>query len=212
MKTASDSSPLAFHPSLALDGREKDFQLGIDLLGKLTEGPVHLCTLKHADSCPAFDEATGVERQRFEGPYPAGQIEVQIHHVLPHKKGRQVWFVDGQDVAAIGELFRTGRYSVERVVAVGGAAHGIIDRLIVGPDHVLAVDFKTNRVVPAAPEDIPEGILRQMGAYETTLAAIYPECAVETAILWTREARLVTLPPGLALRAYGRLDAGQGGS
>ena len=90
--------------------------------------------------------------------------------------------------------------------------HGIIDRLIVGPTRILAVDFKTNRVVPDAPAVTPEGILRQMGAYETALCGIYPGRRIETAILWTRQARLAVLPPGLALRAFGRLDAGQGGS
>jgi len=117
---ASDSSPLPFDPSLALDGREDDFQLGIDVLGKLTSGKVHLCTLRDAPSCAAFDRATGCEKHRFRGPYPAGQIEVQIHYVLPWRKGRQVWFAGAQDVAAIGELFRTGRYSPAKVVAVGG--------------------------------------------------------------------------------------------
>ena len=35
--------------------------------------------------------------------------------------------------------------------------------LIVGDGRVLAVDFKTNAEVPVRPEDVPEGLLRQMG-------------------------------------------------
>ncbi|GGD21290.1 double-strand break repair helicase AddA [Sinisalibacter lacisalsi] len=84
--------------------------------------------------------------------------------------------------------------------------HGVIDRLIIGPDRVLAVDFKTNRIVPEQVEDIPEGLLRQMGAYEAALAAIYPGRAIASALLWTRTAQLMLLPEGLALRAFGRLD------
>jgi len=84
--------------------------------------------------------------------------------------------------------------------------HGIIDRLVVRPDHVLAVDFKTNREVPTRTEDIPEGILRQMGAYESALSVVYPDRTIDTAILWSRTGELMTLPPGLALRAFGRLD------
>ena len=117
---ASDSSPLAFDPSLAMEGREQDFQLGIDLLGKLTNGKVCLCTMDGAPGCAAFDRATGCEKHVFRGPYPAGQIEVQIHRVLPHRKERQVWFAGAEDVAAIGELFRTGCYSPVKTVAVGG--------------------------------------------------------------------------------------------
>lgn len=117
---ASDSGPLPFDPSLALDGREADFQLGVDLLAKLTEGKVHLCLSKKGGPSRAFAEVTGCEKHAFSGPYPSGLIEAQIHHVLPHRKGRVVWYIDCQDVAGVGELFRTGRYPVTRVVAVGG--------------------------------------------------------------------------------------------
>ncbi|MEJ1991398.1 MAG: 3'-5' exonuclease, partial [Maritimibacter sp.] len=93
-------------------------------------------------------------------------------------------------------------------VSVAGATrlHGVIDRLIITPEKVMAVDFKTNRLIPPGPEQVPEGILRQMGAYETALCGLYPEREIVTAILWTQSATLMPLPPGLALRAFGRLD------
>ena len=71
---------------------------------------------------------------------------------------------------------------------LGGARIlGRIDRLVVGAGRVLAVDFKSNRVVPDdARGDVPEGILRQMGAYAAALGAIWPGRTVETAMLWTR--------------------------
>ena len=91
----------------------------------------------------------------------------------------------------------------------GRRIHGVIDRLIVTPERVLAVDFKTNRTVPTKPEEVPDGLLRQMGAYEAALAEVYPGRKVETALLWTKSATLMHLPPGLGLRAFGRLDAGK---
>ncbi|GAW35715.1 ATP-dependent helicase/nuclease subunit A [Roseovarius sp. A-2] len=72
--------------------------------------------------------------------------------------------------------------------------HGVIDRLILGPDHVLAVDFKTNAMVPHALVDCPDGLLRQMGAYAHALSQLYPDRRIETAILWTRTATLMRLP------------------
>ena len=81
---------------------------------------------------------------------------------------------------------------------LGGATiHGFIDRLLVEEDRVLAVDFKTNRGVPKKPEEIPEGVLRQMGAYQAALDGIYPDKKVETAILWTRTAELMFIPRDL---------------
>ncbi|HCQ64173.1 MAG TPA: double-strand break repair helicase AddA [Rhodobacteraceae bacterium] len=121
------------------------------------------------------------------------------------------------DAPDLAHLFAAETLAEVEISAPAGSEstvriHGIIDRLIVEPGRVLAVDFKTNRIVPDRPEDIPEGILRQMGAYEAGLRDIYPGRRIDTAILWTRQARLMLLPPDLALRAFGRLDAGQGGS
>ena len=87
---------------------------------------------------------------------------------------------------------------------LGGTVLGTIDRLIVGQGRVLAVDFKTNAEVPDRPEDVPEGLLRQMGAYAEMLRAIYPGREIATAILWSRTATLMELPDTLVMEALGR--------
>lgn len=70
---------------------------------------------------------------------------------------------------------------------------GTIDRLIVEPDRVLAIDYKSNALVPATSAEVPEGLRRQMRAYAVALAQIYPDRRVDCAILWTRTARLMPL-------------------
>jgi ATP-dependent helicase/nuclease subunit A len=92
-------------------------------------------------------------------------------------------------------------------LAGGLTLEGTIDRLLVTPARVRAVDFKTNATVPDRPEDVPEGLLRQMGAYAAALALIFPDRPVETAILWTRTARLMPLPHGLVTGAFRRATA-----
>ena len=74
------------------------------------------------------------------------------------------------------------------------ALQGVIDRLIVDADRVLAVDYKTNRVIPSKPEDTPLGILRQLGAYAHALEQVYPGRRIETAILWTSAPTLMQMP------------------
>ncbi|MHC0052018.1 double-strand break repair helicase AddA [Actibacterium sp. D379-3] len=92
-----------------------------------------------------------------------------------------------------------------RLPVLGGAPmNGAIDRLIVTPDRVLAVDYKSNAQVPADAADVPDGLLRQMGAYAAALAEIYPGRAIETAILWTRTAQLMPLPSQLVAQALSR--------
>jgi len=79
--------------------------------------------------------------------------------------------------------------------------HGVIDRLILSDDRVLAVDFKTNASVPERVEDVPDGLLRQMGAYAAALREVFPHRAVEVAILWTRNASLMPLPHDIVTAA-----------
>lgn len=84
--------------------------------------------------------------------------------------------------------------------------HGIIDRLVISQDRVVAVDFKSNSLIPARPEDVPEGLLRQMGAYAEALISIFPDKRVETALLWTATARLMPLQPPLVAAALARAE------
>jgi ATP-dependent helicase/nuclease subunit A len=103
----------------------------------------------------------------------------------------------------LAELFAPGCLAEVPVTAqIGGRRlHGVIDRLITRADSVLAVDFKSNAVVPGNAENCPDGLLRQMGAYALQLKQIYPERAVELAILWTRTAELMPLPFDIVIEA-----------
>ncbi|MCC5962445.1 MAG: double-strand break repair helicase AddA [Rhodobacteraceae bacterium] len=76
-------------------------------------------------------------------------------------------------------------------------AFGVIDRLVVGDGDVLAVDYKSNRIVPDTPDATPEGLLRQMGAYAALIRQVWPGHSVRVALLWTAQARLMEVPPGL---------------
>ena len=81
---------------------------------------------------------------------------------------------------------------------------GAIDRLIVAPDRVLAIDYKTNLLIPDTPEAVPEGLKRQMGAYARALSMIYPDRRIETAILWTRGPLFMPLPHDMVSAAWER--------
>lgn len=81
---------------------------------------------------------------------------------------------------------------------------GAIDRLIVTPDRVTVIDFKSNRLVPGTAAEVPEGILRQLGAYASAMQQIYPDRQIDTAILWTRTAQLMPLHPDIVSAALQR--------
>ena len=75
---------------------------------------------------------------------------------------------------------------------------GSIDRLA----GTLIVDFKSNLTVPKRPEDVPEGILRQMGAYRHMVGALGLQA--DCAILWTETGQLMHLPRPLVDAALAR--------
>jgi ATP-dependent helicase/nuclease subunit A len=81
---------------------------------------------------------------------------------------------------------------------------GVIDRLVVAPGKVLAADFKSNRLVPASPEAVPEGLLRQMGAYRAALAQVFPGREIATALVFTQTAARIDLPARLTMPALER--------
>ncbi len=114
-----DSAPLSADVTFVLQGKEEAFQTGIDALTKLTEGKVHL-SVNGNDSF--LNNIKGVSLHKVSGPHPAGNVGTQINKINPVNKGEVVWTVNAQDVAIIGELFLTGKYNAERIVAVAGSS------------------------------------------------------------------------------------------
>ena len=107
------------------------------------------------------------------------------------------------DLAAVltGDVLR----EVEVAAPLGDGSRtilGAIDLLRVESDRVLVVDFKSNAVLPETPDQVPDGLLRQMGAYSHALAQVYPDHAIETAILWTSAPKLMVLPHEIVRNAF----------
>ena len=94
---------------------------------------------------------------------------------------------------------------------LGKRMRGVVDRLVITETEILAIDFKSNQVVPEKVEDVPEALLRQMGAYAAALTQIWPDRKIRTALLWTNTANLMELPHEAVKAALARaqmVDAG----
>ena len=79
----------------------------------------------------------------------------------------------------------------------GVVINGRIDRLVVTPDRVLVVDYKTNRPAPDRIEDADPAYVAQMATYVAVLARLYPDRPVEAALVWTDGPKLMPVPQGL---------------
>lgn len=118
--TAMDTNPLAPDVTKILEGKERHFQNGLQVLSKLTEGKVYLCKSPNANIPVADIDSLVVEE--FAGPHPAGLPGTHIHFLDPVNRNKTVWYVGAQDVAAIGSLFTSGKLDVARVVSLSGSS------------------------------------------------------------------------------------------
>ena len=116
--TAMDSNPLSADPEVVMESRLADFNRGLEVLAKLTDGVVYVCCSPGSTLGQAPVE--GVMVESFVGKHPAGLAGTHIHILDPVERNKTVWHVGYQDVAAMGSLFETGRLDIHRVVALGG--------------------------------------------------------------------------------------------
>ncbi len=97
--------------------------------------------------------------------------------------------------AEFADIF--GPYSRAEVPIMGTVGSKIIsaqiDRLVVMPNKVMIVDFKTNRPAAQNVAETPPQYLNQLKTYAELTALIYPDKPVETYILWTNEMRLMRI-------------------
>jgi len=118
--TAIDTRPHAPDPAIVIARDPVAFGAGLDLVERLTDGIVYVCT--HANAKLSLGESGRRRHYRFDGPHPAGLPGTHIHKLHPVDHDTTVWHIGYQDVIAIGKLFLTGRPDFSLVVALSGPA------------------------------------------------------------------------------------------
>ncbi len=118
-----DTAPLAPDANFVVEGKGQDFQKGLDVLNKLTDGSVFLGMDARGKEAPSsvFTGAKGVVHRWFQGKHPAGNVGIQIHNTKPINIGDKVWTIGVQEVITLGKMFTERRFNAERVVALTGA-------------------------------------------------------------------------------------------
>ncbi|MCE7998172.1 MAG: double-strand break repair helicase AddA [Rhodobiaceae bacterium] len=96
------------------------------------------------------------------------------------------------EVSLVGEVERGG----ERLFLSGQ-----IDRLLVTPQEVLIIDYKTNRPPPARVEDASPAYIAQMAGYAALLGNLYPDRTIRAALLWTDGPNLMEIPAEMLAKA-----------
>ncbi len=89
------------------------------------------------------------------------------------------------EVSIVGRLERPGR--------LPALVSGQIDRLVVTPNEVVIVDFKTNHAPPGSAAEAPSAYVRQLALYRAVLQKLYPQLPIRTALLWTETTEMMEI-------------------
>ncbi len=116
--TAADTRPLTADPTIFINEQAAAYLAGIDVLSRLTEGRVFVCSSDGAELPQSSN--LKVHNESFAGPHPSGNAGTHIHFLRPVHTNRSVWTIGYQDVIAVGHLFTTGKLYFERVIALAG--------------------------------------------------------------------------------------------
>ncbi|MCA9079270.1 MAG: Na(+)-translocating NADH-quinone reductase subunit A [Planctomycetaceae bacterium] len=120
---AMDTNPLAPNPAPIIAEHEQDMRYGLQVLRKLTTGKLYCCVAPGTNipgADPKQSPIVGVEQVTFDGPHPAGLPGTHIHHLDAAGEKKPVWYINYQDVIAIGQLFSTGQLNCQRVISLAG--------------------------------------------------------------------------------------------
>ena len=116
--SALDTQPLSPNPEFIINLKLESFNFGVTVLRKLLDCPIHVSVGENS-SLP-ITENDNLNLHTFSGPHPAGLVGTQMHFISPASLSNINWSLGYQDVIAIGELFKTGQISVQRIISIAG--------------------------------------------------------------------------------------------
>ena len=188
---AESRPPRPLAPSALAEDLTADPPPGPALQAAARRGRLLHALFERLPALPAEARVAAGERwlEHSAGVGDAGERAALVHDVcaiIADPAHETIFAADGLAEAPIAAVLDDGT-----VVA------GTVDRLIVRPDRVLFVDFKTARRAPADLSRIPDHHLLQMAAYAAALARIFPDRVVEAALLYTSGPILLPLPAAL---------------
>ena len=115
-----DTAPLAPDLAFTLKDSIDDIQKGADVFNRLTSGGVHISLNSDNFAGSPLHKINNVTYHTFDGPHPAGNVGIQIHHISPVNKGDVIWTIDIYSLAAVGRLAAKGIYDIRKTIAITG--------------------------------------------------------------------------------------------
>lgn len=114
-----DSAPLAPDYNLLVKGERDALQVGIDALKKMTGVAIYL-SINPQTVSEDITKLQNVETITFTGKHPYGNVSIQAEKICPINKGERIWYINLQDLVAVGRFFLDGKYFAQKLIALTG--------------------------------------------------------------------------------------------
>jgi Na+-transporting NADH:ubiquinone oxidoreductase subunit A len=118
--TLDNLEPFQPQPQIYLDGKKELLEFGIEMLKKLSDGPVHVFVGQ--ENYERLNEYHSLITHTYAGSYPAHDPGVLLYQIKKTPKDNHAWYIGGQDLLLLAELLKTGKYPTERMVVLSGCS------------------------------------------------------------------------------------------
>ena len=176
-----DTRPYGCNQELIISSNKYLFNQGIKLLGKIADCPIHISTSRNFDlDLISVGNQRSCEMHTIEGPHPAGNVGVQIHHIDPIANRNDTrWYLDANSLIDLGYFFENKTYNPYRVVSVCGTISNPNHRIIIknqSIDSILlddVIDIEKQRVISGDMLSGSEKILEDgIGPYDDMITVL----------------------------------------
>jgi len=176
-----DTRPYGCDPELVISSNKDLFNKGLKLISKIADCPIHICTGVGFDlDLISIGNQRSCELHTIEGPHPAGNIGVQIHHIDPILDKSDIrWYLDVNALIDFGYFYEKKLYNPYKIISVSGAISDLNFQKVVKSqslDSILS-DFELNEDTHrVAGGDILSGVERSLndgiGPYDDMVTII----------------------------------------
>lgn len=103
----------------------------------------------------------------------------------------------------LSDLFQPGGRAEAAVIGTSDklpkdyVINGRVDRLVVTPERVLVIDFKTDQPAPDDVSEVAPGYITQMAAYAAVLERAYPSKEMVAVLCWTDGPKMMRIPEAM---------------
>ena len=115
-----NTAPHALNTNLLIDNNANALQSGINALCKVSGLNYINLSIANNQNKNFFSSLYNVNLNLVNGPHPSGNVGIQIHNINPINVGDTVWYLDFQDLIAIGDFLNSGKIINTKIISVSG--------------------------------------------------------------------------------------------